>query len=282
MRRYKYLVVWICFFLSVACYLFVLPLAATDRKSNEHLFTLPPRVLRLVSFQFKEVFADIYFLNALTFIGGTRTRSDTKLYTTEQYAWIYGSLANSAALDPFFIDPYNLMNSALVWDKYEIAEVNGLIAKGAETRYWDHLLAYFAGFNYYYFLNDGDNSFKYLKVASARSGGNPFYDSLAARVAYKSNKTDVAILYLEHQIRQAEAEGKIYTVKPLFNRLNVLKGIRQVEVGVEAYKKTFGKVPSSITELVTLKFVDTIPVEPNGGSYFLDPDGIVKSTKELK
>ena len=77
------------------------------------------------------------------------------------------------ALDPYFLDPYNLMNSALIWDRYKLSEVNDLIAKGADVRTWDSP-AFFAGFNYYYFLNNSDRSFSYLKEASRRSGGNPF------------------------------------------------------------------------------------------------------------
>ena len=49
-------------------------------------------------------------------------------------------------LDPYFMDPYYLMNSALIWDRYKLDEVNGLIAKGADTRIWDRFTAFFCRF----------------------------------------------------------------------------------------------------------------------------------------
>ena len=131
-------------------------------------------------------------------------------------------------------------------------------------------------------MNDGEQSFYYLKQASKRSGGNPFYDSLASRVAYKADKTELAIMYLEEQIREAELKGLKASVINLERRLELLKGIRQIEVAVEAYQKLFNRPPASIDELTKLRLLAAIPKEPNGGSYYLDPDGRVRSTKDLK
>lgn len=282
MRRPAFIKAWIVFGLALMAYLFFLPLASVERTQHEQLFTLPSKVLRVMSFQFKEAASDLAFLNALTYLGGARTQADTHRYLPEQYEWVHQTLKNAVTLDPYFMDPYYLMNSALIWDRYKLPEVNGLIAKGADTRTWDPLLPFFAGFNYYYFLNDGDKSFYYLKQASKRSGGNPFYDSLASRVAYNANKTELAIMYLEEQIREADLKGLKASVTSLERRLEVLKGIRQIEVAVEAYQKLFKKHPAKIDELTNLKLLSTIPKEPNGGSYYLDPNGRVRSTKDLK
>lgn len=267
---------------SVAIYLSVLPLATVERPRYENLFTLPPHILKIVSPQFKEVSADIAFLNALTYLGGIRTQSGSNRYLPQQYEWVHNSLKNAAALDPYFLDPYYLMNSALIWDRYKLAEVNDLIARGADIRTWDSYLPFLAGFNYYYFLDDNNKSFTYLKEASKRAGGNSFYDSLASRVAYQANKTEFAIAYLEQQIYQAEKEGRSSSVESLVSRLQVLQGIRKIEVAVEAYRKRYGKLPGSVGELLSLKLLDSITKEPNGGSYYLDPDGRVYSTKDLK
>jgi hypothetical protein len=260
----------------------MLPQATVEKPRHEQLFTLPPKILRVMSFQFKETAADISFLNALVFLGGTRTQPKTHMYLPEQYNWIHNTLKNSASLDPYFIDPYNLMNSSLIWDRYKLAEVNELIASGADKRDWDYLLAYYAGFNYYYFLDDGDKSFRYLTEASKRSAGNPFFDNLAARVAYKANKTELAIAYLEQQIHQAELEGRLYSTESIKRRLMILKEIRKIELAVESYRGLFAKNPANINELVSLKLLALIPDELRGGSYYLDPDGKVHSTKDLK
>lgn len=282
MRWRAHLIPWFFALCGVVLYLYALPLATVSKPRHEQLFALPANLLRVVSGQFKEISADVSFLNALTWLGGSRTQPESGRYLPEQYEWLHTTLENAVTLDPYFMDPYYLMNSALIWDRYKLLEVNGLIAKGADTRTWDQLLPFFAGFNYYYFLNDGEQSFYYLKQASKRSGGNPFYDSLASRVAYKANKTELAIMYLEEQIREAELKGLKASVTNLERRLELLKGIRQIEIAVEAYQMLFSRPPSNIDELTTLKLLATIPKEPNGGSYYLDPDGRVRSTKDLK
>ena len=269
------------FFCATVFYLTMLPLATVERPRYEQLFSLPPHVLRIVTPQFKEVAADIAFLNALTYLGGIRTQPGTDRYLPQQYEWVYNTLKNASALDPHFLDPYYLMNSALIWDRYKIEEVNELIATGADIRTWDSYLPFLAGFNYYYFLDNNDKSFTCLKEASRRSGGNSFYDSLASRVAHEGNRTEFAIAYLQQQIYQLEQNGESGSAESLARRLQVLQGIRKIEVAVEAYRKLYSKLPDSISQLVSLKLLDSIPKEPNGGSYYLDPDGRVKSTKDL-
>lgn len=273
---------WAVLIVAMLIYLSLLPKASVVRPRHEQLFTLPPAVLRVMSFQFKEAAADVSFLNALVFIGGTKTQPDSHRYLLEQYEWIHNTLKNSVILDPYFLDPYYLMNAALIWDRYKLAEVNSLIAKGADTRVWDSLLPFFAGFNYYYFLDDNDKSFNYLKEASKRSGGNPFYDSLAARVAYKANKIELAIMYLEQQIKQSELQGLKGQTTDLQRRLDLLKGIHQIEQAVELYRKLFGKLPTDINELMKLGMLASIPKEPNGGSYYIEASGKVRSTKDLR
>lgn len=282
MRRLTGHVPWFFVLCGTALYLYALPLATVKRYQHEQMFTLPANVLRVVSGQFKELSADVSFLNALTWLGGAKTQPGTHRYLPEQYEWLYNTLKNSVTLDPCFLDPYYLMNSALIWDSYKLNEVNDLIAKGADTRSWDSMLAFFAGFNYYYFLDDNDKSFSYLKEASKRSGGNPFYDSLAARVAYKANKTELAIMYLEDQIHQLELQGLKDQTISLQPRLDLLKGIYQIELAVESYRQLFSKLPKSVNELVSLGMLASIPKEPNGGEYYLDSFGKVKSTKDLK
>lgn len=281
MRWIRRLAPWVTASAAVALYLFCLPLAALERPRHEQLFTLPPKLLRIVSFQFKETAADMLFMNASAFLGGTEPQKDTRRYLPEQYSWLHNTLKNSAALDPYFLDPYYLMNSALIWDRYKQDEVNDLIAKGADMRTWDKLLPFYAGFNYYYFLDDGIKSFHYLTEASKRSGGNPLYDSLAARVAYKANKTEFAISYLENQIQQADQQGNKGKTVDLERRLDVLKAIRQIEVAVESYRNLFGTLPATVSELVSTKMLPSIPTDPYGGTFYIARDGSIKTTSDM-
>ena len=282
MRRAGSHIPLITFLCGVLLYLAMLPLATVERPRYEQLFALPPKILKIASPQFHEVAADIAFLNALTFLGGIRTVPGTDRFLPQQYEWVHNNLKNAAALDPYFLDPYYLMNSALVWDRYKTDEVVDLIARGADTRSWDSYLPFLTGFNYYYFLDNYDKSFFYLQMASRRAGGNQFYDSLASRVAYRANKTELGIAYLEEQIRQAEMGDKGNTTYLLKRRLETLKGIREIEVALDSYRSLFGRLPASVGELKTAGLLKSIPREPGGGKYFIDDKGRVASDTDLK
>ena len=275
MRLICRLAPWITGTAAVIVYLLCLPLAVVERPRQEQLFTLPPKLLRIVAFQFKEAAADISFLNASAFLGGKA------LQNAQQYSWMFSTLKNSAALDPYFLDPYYLMNAALIWDHYKLKEVNDLIAKGADMRTWDKLLPFYAGFNYYYFLDDGVRSFRYLTEASKRSGGNPLYDSLAARVAYKANKTEFAISYLENQIQQAEQHGNKGKTIDLERRLAVLKAIRQIETAELSYQNLFGTLPATVNELLSRGLLPELPIDPYGGTFYIARDGSIKTTSDM-
>lgn len=264
----------IVFVLSIILVLYIPSVIKIKKHQTDKMFVLPSRVMRIVSFQFREVASDIAFLNALTYMGGIRTQKGTGRYLPEQYAYIHGVLKNSIALDPYFIDPYNLMNSSLIWDRYKTEEVITQIAKGADTRTWDFQLPYYVGFNYYYFLNDSENSIKYLKIASIRSG-NQFYDQLAAQIAYKTNKTEIGIAYLKERIYVMKLEGKELLAESLKPKLETLNGILQIEKAVKSYKQVFKRVPESISELIVKGLLDPVPPEATGGLYYLDPDGNV-------
>lgn len=272
---------WITGSVAAMVYLLCLPLAVVERPRYEQPYTLPPELLRIVTFQFKEAASDLLFMNASAFLGGTPPQRGTGRYLPQQYSWLHNTLKNSAALDPYFLDPYYLMNSSLIWDRFKIEEVNDLIAKGADKRTWDKSLPFYAGFNYYYFLDDGAKSFHYLIKASKRSGGNPLYDSLAARAAYKANKTDFAISYLESQVQEADQQGNKGKTVDLERRLDVLKGIRQIEVAVESHRKVFGTPPRTIHELVSSGLLSSIPSDPYGGTFYIEKDGSVKTTSDM-
>ncbi|MDK9718649.1 MAG: hypothetical protein OEL57_12205, partial [Trichlorobacter sp.] len=67
----------------------------------------------------------------------------------------------------------------------------------------------------------------------------------------------------------------------IHRRLVLLKGIHQIELAVESYRKLFGKLPTDIHELVKLGTLAAIPKEPNGGNFYVDLSGRVKSTRDL-
>ena len=84
------------------------------------------------------------------------------------------------------------------------------------------MLPFFIGFNKFYFLKNDSESAEFLMEASRRPGGDPMLASIAARLAYKENRTETAIYFLEQTAKNTEDRN----IKERFEtRIQALKSI---------------------------------------------------------
>lgn len=242
-------------------------------------YALPPQVLKISALEFDGLLSDVIFLKTLSFYGKTFERKETPRIRESEYDWINDSLTAATELDPYFLDPYYLANSTLVWGGNRVELANVLLEKGAHYRQWDWLLPFYAGFNHYYFLHDNDKATKLLKEAARRSDGNPLLATLAARLSYESNQTESAIIFLEEMLNQATDD---YSRREYGLRLTALKDIRMLENAVVLFQEKVGRLPKSIHEIVAQGIITEVPQESYGGTYVLDQEsGAVRSSTDF-
>ena len=72
------------------------------------------------------------------------------------------------------------------------------------------------------------------------------------------------------------------TKKTYEKRLNALKGILFLERAVVAYQDRFKKPPEKLDELMTKDVIREIPQDPYGGEFYIDKDGSIKTTSNLR
>jgi tetratricopeptide (TPR) repeat protein len=240
---------------------------------------LPSAILKIASGEFDGLASDFLFFKTLSFYGQTFERQERPRVKDWEWQLIYKSLMASTDLDPYFYDPYYFGAAILSWDAQLYKEVNTLLEKGAGHRDWDWTLPYFAGFNYFYFLDDNEKAFELLKEASERPDASPALASLASRMAIRGGRTEMAILYLEGILPETTDEN----IKSEFEkRLKALKYIFSLEKAVSYFKLTFQRDPSTLQELVDQGIIFFLPDDPYGGEFYLADDGAVKSTSELR
>lgn len=242
---------------------------------------LPSPVLKITSLEHDGIFADLLYLKALVFHGSTYEGDGKKQRQVKEweYAWIYHTLKASTDLDPYFLDPYFLANSVLVWEANRIREANSLLEKGARYRYWDYWLPYYLGFNYYYFLDDNTKAAEFLMEAARRPDAGSFIPFLAARIAYKGNRTENAIIFLEGILKTTKDDSMR---KDYETRLETLKRILFLEKGVAAYEEKIGKKPENLNALIEQRVIGRIPEDPYGGKFYIEKDGSIKTTSDLR
>jgi hypothetical protein len=238
-------------------------------------FALPSAVIKIAALEFRGLASDIYFLNSMVFIGTTQQRKETPRVKEWEWEWFVKALDTATDLDPYFFDPYYYANAFLPWEAGKAAEANRLLEKGINYRVWDWMLPFFAGFNNFFFLQNDGEAAEFLMEASRRPGGDPMFASIAARLAYKGNRTETAIYFLEQTAKNTEDA----TVKKRFEiRIRALQSIFFLENAVAAFKKKYGKSPTRIEELVSKNIINQLPRDPYGGTYYLAENSQVRST----
>ncbi len=244
-------------------------------KDENRAFTLPSPILKIASLEFRGLVSDIFFLDAMVFIGESQQRKEIPRVKEWEWTWFTAVLDTSTDLDPYFFDPYFYANAFLPWDAGRAEQANKLLIKGSRYRDWDWMLPCFIGFNDFFFLHKDAEAAPFLMEASRRPGGDLMYASIAARLAFKENRTETALFFLEETARRTDDQS----LKNLYEtRIQALRSIIDLEKGVSLYKKQFGKMPATIDDLVNRNILHQLPVDPYGGKYYIAQDGTVKST----
>jgi tetratricopeptide (TPR) repeat protein len=190
---------------------------------------------------------------------------------------MFRTLETAAQLDPYNMDNYYFVQAAFTWELGRIAEVNALLEQGMKHRIWDPWLPFYIGFNRAYFLKDYAGAAPFMQIAAERSG-NPLYAKLAARYFYESKQTELGLVFLETMIAQTKDKA----VKATYQlRRDALLAVSEIERALAAFRDSRGHNPSTLHELVDAGFLQEFPADPYGGTFYLDANGLVRSTSKL-
>ena len=97
---------------------------------------------------------------------------------------------------------------------------------------------------------------------------------------YTCGSIDYLYISLKKEIKRKKDDEKIK--KEYETRLNALKSILFLEKGMTAYKERFKKMPETVDDLTAKNVIREIPEDPYGGKFYIDKDGSIKTTSELR
>ncbi len=246
-------------------------------RQSEEISPLPAGVLKLIAFEYRDLIADLIFSRTLSFHGGKLNRGEK--IDAGTYQTVYRRLDTASELDPYFADPYFFGQTVLTWGAGMPREANALLERGRRYRSDDWVIPFFMGFNAFYFLHDSAKGAVYLMESARRPGGPPLVGLLAARLASKSGETETATAFLEQLLLQTE-DGP--TRDDIQKRIGALQGIAVLQRAVTNYRTLFGKVPDPPGVLVEQGILPQLPVDPYGGRFYINADGTVWTTSDLR
>lgn len=245
----------------------------------ERLGDVPqPEVMILATADQKQFTSAMLVMKVLFYFGGYVDRAmGNRIYIPPDYRGMRNIFEATVKLDPYNMDGYYFAQAVLVWDMKQVSAANELLEYGMKYRTWDFLLPFFAGFNYGYFLHDYEMAAKYFKRVGDLTG-NELSINLAGRYMYEAGRTDLAIAYLTTMEKNATNAA----IKQSFKlRLEAFKGVKLIETARNSYVKNHGRLPVSLDILLEQGYLEKLPIDPYGGSFFLDEKGQVRSTSKF-
>ncbi|MCD6261763.1 MAG: hypothetical protein J7J52_01905 [Deltaproteobacteria bacterium] len=232
--------------------------------STEHMNArLLPSVsfLKAVCGEFAPLVSDVFFA-----YGAVLASNFNHSTPKENWGYLFQVLKLSRDMDPYFKDPYRLVQGIYPWIAKMPDRAISFLKKGVDFRTWDAILSYYIGFDYYFFSERYRESARYLFM-SARIDHNPFMGTLASKIAYRGGDVDTGITFLTGVLKNTLNEK---TRNTIMMRINALRGVKLLKKAVTEYKKRYGRMPGSLEELVSKGIIHKLPENPYKTPYRLE------------
>lgn len=222
-----------------------------------------PTLLRVISGEFKGLWADYLLMKASVYLGGAWE------ITPEDLEVIYLLFNQSLTLDPYFFQTYYYTQGILSWREGMHVKAVELLKISEKYRHWDWEPGFFLGFDLFYYLKKNNEAAKYMQASSQRPNAPPIVASLGARLAQKAGQTEMAITLLQSMHERMD-NGDLK--KHLKKRIMTHRGILLLERAISQYNYRYGKMPASLEELVNVGIISQLHNNAYADSYFYNPD----------
>lgn len=249
-----------------------------DRPVAVKLGYLPEaEVIKMVAGDQRYLLAEYCVVKVLFYFGTIIDKQKNVITVKPEYFNMFKTLEAAVKLDPYNMDAYYFTQAAFTWEVGRAKDVNRLLAYGMKYRTWDWTLPFYAAFNSAYFLKDYADAARYMQRAADISG-NPLLTNLAARYFYESGRNDLGILFLETMEKGAK-DKKLKRVYSL--RKQALAAAQSLSAAVNSFKAISGRAPVNLQEMISAGVIASIPDDPYGGKFYLDENGMVRSTSKF-
>jgi hypothetical protein len=195
----------------------------TFQKIEEFSYLPSGPYLRVAALEYREVAADILWLQAIQFVGG-------KDPSGLGYEWFYGVLDRVTDLDPRFTYVYQFGGIVLSVLSDHVELSNAILEKGLQNSPDSWQIPFHLGFNYIYHLHDPLKAARYMEKASNIEGHPSYLPLLTARLYSAGEDPKTALAFLEGMYRTTRDEK---VKEALVKRMEKLR----LEIGMAASNK---------------------------------------------
>jgi len=224
------------------------------------------------SFGFRNVLSDVVWLEAVQVAGNREmTRGD--------YDRLSELLDVVSNFDPKFEIPYLLGGLVLGESPDHAKKALAVFERGKREHPADWRFPFYMGFTHYFSLGDGITGGRAMAEAALLPGSPAYLPGLASRMLSEGREPEVALALLGPIVRQENDPARRAVLERRIREVTVERDLQALERAVESYRERMGGVPRDLSDLVRVGILSSIPEEPNGGRYLMEPGGKVRSDR---
>ncbi|HEY3347179.1 MAG TPA: hypothetical protein VGK71_06110 [Nitrospirota bacterium] len=268
---------WVAIFFAVGAAVFALQSQidstkeAAYRETDSFLYLPDADHLKIASLGYENTVADILWIKVVI-------QSGEKKISSRGYDWMYKALDTLTTLDPVFVTPYEMgaLMLTIVADKVDLSDK--LLEKGViyNTDVWQ--LYFYLGFNKFFFDKDYLAAAKNMEKAASIKGSPPYTSLLASRLYVQAEDPVYALDFLEKMYSSSKDERMREEIGKRMHLLEAQVIVNELQKAADYFKEKAGRAPESLGEMARAGLIKAVPPEPNGGRFYIDTDGKVKSS----
>jgi tetratricopeptide (TPR) repeat protein len=251
--------------------------------AGQLLYVRSGTFLSKAALSYDALLADVYWIRAIQYYGGTRRSTDP----SKKYDLLYPLLDIATTLDPYFNIAYRFgaifLSEPFPGGAGRPDLAVELLEKGMKARpdRWQYLQD--AGFVYYWSLRDYKTAAAWFRKASEIPGAPWWLQSLAAVTLAQGGERRGSRLLWQQLAETADNDWLKNEANRRLVQLDALDQIDQLQAIVAAFVRQRNRPPASWADLVQAGFLRGAPLDPTGVGYVLEPGtDIVTVARESK
>jgi tetratricopeptide (TPR) repeat protein len=232
----------------------------------EELMYFPSgRFLEVASMGYETLVADLLWLKGIQYYGEHHR-------TDKEYPLAEHIFATITDVDPEFIGAYRFGAFVLAEDVGSPVRGIDLLHKGLEYNRDSWELPFDLGFIYYIHFGNNQRAAHFFRLASHSPNAPPITRRFAAFAYSRAGRLDLA-KSLWQEIYNS-SDNRVMRESAEFNlkRIELREIAERLAASVVEYRREYGRPPHHLTDLVGAGLIGSVPRDPFGGSYFIDPE----------
>jgi tetratricopeptide (TPR) repeat protein len=246
----------------------------TDPASEDLLFFRSPKLLQRLSLGYDGLLADVYWTRAVQYFGARHAAH------ASHYRQLAPLLAITTTLDPHLVVAYqfgaNFLSPQPPYGAGMPDDAVKLVEFGIQNNPDDWKLYYELGFIYYMDMKDYGRAAEAFARGSQVPGAHPLLKVMAAQMAQHAGDTQMGralwtTTYQSTEDKQIRANAMAH-----LRALRVADDVTALEDLVAQYGQKTGQLPKSVADMVAVKLLQGIPLDPTGHPYKLTGSGRIE------